>query len=231
MVEFIKVKTRVLQPPKDDLLAVFCDYLPKIQDKDIILISSKVLAIHQGRCIKKDKCSKLELISNEADVVLGELNDPCVTIKECTMIPNSGIDESNGDGYYVLWPANIGNLLKEIYFFLKNKFCLMNLGIISVDSHILPMRLGSTGISQGSYGFVPISDQVGKKDLFGRELIMSRINIVDCLAGITPLLMGEGNESCPIVIARGLEGIVFDDVVGDISIAPEQDIFKGAFKC
>jgi F420-0:gamma-glutamyl ligase len=204
-VEFLKVKTRILVPPKDDLLAVLDEFLPKICDGDILLIATKVLAIHQGRCVSKDKVDKLKLIEDEADCVPQSMSNLCFTIENGALIPNSGIDESNGNGYYILWPWNIENLLQEIYSFVSGKFHLSNFGVISVDSCVLPMRIGTVGISQDSFGFSPVIDFVGKNDLFGRPLKMSRVNVADSLAGITPLLMGEAKESCPIVIARGIE--------------------------
>jgi F420-0:gamma-glutamyl ligase len=208
-VKFLKVKTRVLVPPKDDLLAVLDEFLPEICNGDILLIATKVLAIHQGRCVSKGKVDKLKLIEDEADSLSEGISDPCLTIKNSALIPNSGVDESNGNGYYILWPRNIENLLRKIHTFVSDKFHLSNLGVISVDSCVLPMRIGTVGISQDCFGFLPVIDLVGKNDLFGRPLKMSRINVADSLAGIAPLLMGEAKESCPVVIARGIEEISF----------------------
>lgn len=226
MTEFIAIKTRTLIPPKDDLLAVLDQSLPDILDNDIILIATKVLAIHQGRCINKNYFDKLKLIQDEADSVPGIITDPCITIKDHTFIPNSGIDESNGNGYYILWPKNVVFLLKEIHSFIKQKFNITNIGIISVDSHVLPMRAGTVGISQASFGFIPIKNEIGKYDLFGHTLQISKINIADSLSGIAPFLMGEANESCPIVIVRGSYGIEFCDNAQDNTISPSIDIFQ-----
>ncbi len=230
MIKFWAIKTSILKPPKDDLLAVLDEYLCELQNEDILLISSKVLAIHQGRCIKKTEVNKLQLIYQEADYVYGEITDPCITIKDHTFIPNSGIDESNGDEYYILWPQEVGKLLKEIHAFLSDKFQLTKLGIISVDSHILPMRTGTVGLSQASFGFIPICPRVGDSDLFGRKLRISHINLADCLSGIAPVIMGEGNECCPVAIIRGVSGIKFCEQIGDLSISNEQDIFRPFFK-
>ena len=48
--EFIPVKTRIVNPPKDEIWDII-DSL-KIEDGDIIFISSKILSIHQGRTVK-----------------------------------------------------------------------------------------------------------------------------------------------------------------------------------
>jgi hypothetical protein len=48
--QVIPIKTRVLTPPQDDLFAVLDEYLTDVQEGDIIAISSKVVALHEGRC-------------------------------------------------------------------------------------------------------------------------------------------------------------------------------------
>lgn len=50
--KFIPVKTRRVLPPKDDIYPILDDFLPKLREGDIIFITSKILAIHQGRCVK-----------------------------------------------------------------------------------------------------------------------------------------------------------------------------------
>ena len=52
--QFIPIKTRPLNPPKDDLFAVIDKYLTDIKDGDIVFITSKVVAIHEWNCVKND---------------------------------------------------------------------------------------------------------------------------------------------------------------------------------
>ncbi|MDR2720781.1 MAG: coenzyme F420-0:L-glutamate ligase [Puniceicoccales bacterium] len=233
--EFIEIRTRILTPPRDDLFSVLDEFLPKIFDGDIILIATKILAIHLGRCVLKTGVNKLKLIREEADRVPEVISDPCVTIRENTLIPNSGIDESNGNGYYVLWPRNVENLLREIHAFVLRKFRVKNFGIVAVDSCVLPMRAGTVGISQCSFGFIPVIDLTGQNDLFGKPMRMSKINVADALAGIAPLLMGETSESRPMVLVRRMEGISFSverhsnhliDCKNDL-FAPMLNLFRG----
>jgi F420-0:gamma-glutamyl ligase len=69
--EFIPIKTRPLLPPQDNLFEIMDEYLPDLNEGDILFITSKVVAIHQGLCIKNDsKVSKKELIEKEADSFL-----------------------------------------------------------------------------------------------------------------------------------------------------------------
>lgn len=227
MVQFFSINTRVLLPPKDDLFRVLDDSsMNPLEEGDILMISSKILAIHQGRCVRKMGVDKLALIRQEADREICPIHDPCITIKDRALIPNSGIDESNGNGYYILWPHKVGELLRDIHQFFCQKFHIKKLGVLSVDSHVLPMRAGTVGISQASFGFLPTKNCIGERDIFGRELKISQINIADCLAGMSPILMGEGAECRPMVVARGVQGIDFCDDIGDLSIEEDKDLFR-----
>jgi F420-0:gamma-glutamyl ligase len=131
-----------------------------------------------------------------------------ITIKNHTLIPTAGIDESNANGYYILWPKKTNALLKEIHEYLIRKFKLKKLGVIATDSHSIPLRRGTIGISIGFYGFYPQYDYRGKPDIFGRKLKYTLTNIVDSVAAICVHLMGEGDEQVPMVIARGVD-VVF----------------------
>ena len=69
--QFIPIKTRPLNPPKDDLFEVIDKYLTDIKDGDIVFITSKVVAIHEWNCVKNDwNISKKQLIEKDADSYL-----------------------------------------------------------------------------------------------------------------------------------------------------------------
>jgi F420-0:gamma-glutamyl ligase len=204
--KFIKVKTRAFRPPKDKIWDEL--YKLKLKEGDILVITSKILAIHQGRCIKiSENINKQDLIKREAQYYVWSKHAVSgrkflITIKESTMLSSSGIDESNSDGHYVLWPKNITKLLKQIHSRLTQKFRIQNLGLITTDTHSMPLRRGTIGISIGFYGFEPHYDYRGKPDIFGRMLKFTVTNIVDSLAAISVHLMGEGREQTPLLIIR-----------------------------
>lgn len=211
---FIKVRTRPVLPPKDNLYPILDDSLPQLRERDVLFITSKILAIHQGQCVKiSPRVQKESLIKKEADKYVHHrfmpYGDFFLTIKNSTLIPSAGIDESNGNGYYILWPQRINSLLKELQIYLKKKFKLKNLAVVATDSHTIPMRYGVLGISIGFYGLEPMYDYCGKPDIFGRKLKYTKTNIVDALSAMAVLLMGEGNEQIPIIILRGAKFIRF----------------------
>src|SRR5579872_4773660 len=68
--QFIPIKTRKFLPPKDNVFEELDKRMPKLKNGDVILIASKILAIHQGRCVKiiaDDKTQKHQLVKKEAD--------------------------------------------------------------------------------------------------------------------------------------------------------------------
>lgn len=236
---FIKVKTRPLLPPKDDIYKVMDKFLPRLREGDILVITSKVLGIHQGRCvpiIKDTPEEKNRLIMKEAEWYIPpkKLKGAHwhLTIKDKTLIADAGIDKSNGRGYYILWPRNTQKLLKEIRAYLKKKFKLKKLGVIAVDSHLIPLRTGTMSISTGFTGFEPWHDYRGKPDIFGRKLQYTRRNVVDSLAALSGLLMGEGREKTPMLIIREPEFVQFTDknTYRKLSYPLKQDIFYPLLK-
>ena len=215
MLKFIPIKTRPFLPPKDDIYDLLENYLPALQNGDILLITSKILAIHQGRCKPvRARKEKDALIKEEADWYLPRTSVPhgyaILTIKQNTLLGSAGIDESNANNHMILWPTRISALLKKIARHLKKKHHIKELGIIATDSHSIPLRFGTVGISIGSYGIEPLHDYRGSKDIFGRTLKSTQGNIADALAAAGVLLMGEGNEQVPCVIIRNASFVSFN---------------------
>jgi len=213
---FVKpIKTRIFLPPKDDLFSLLGDAFSKftLKEKTIIVIASKIVSIGQGRCVKMDSIEKDELIKKEADFYLDRDKVPkghiILTMKDNILISSAGIDESNGNKYFILWPEKPFNVAEQIYDFVKENYRLKDLGIIIADSHCIPTRRGTMGISMAHYGFNPLKDYRETKDIFGRGMKMSQSNIVDSLSAAAVLIMGEGNEQTPIAIIENIDFVKF----------------------
>jgi len=231
---FLPVKTRVFCPPKDEIWGVL-DKL-KLKNGDIVFITSKVLAIHQGRCVKKSEANKTDLIKREASHYLDYRHpsghDINLTITNNILIAAAGIDESNANDHYILWPKDVDKLCFEIreYLCKRNKIC--NLGVVSTDSHTTPLRWGVTGITTGLAGLNPLRDIRGTKDIFGRELKLTQVNLIDPLSALAVSIMGESNEQTPIVILRGYKNIPFNEKgsMKDFVIPPDWDMYMPLLK-
>lgn len=209
------IKTRRFLPPKDNLWGLLSESIKKLEEKSIVAITSKIVSIGEGRCIPKNQAEKDELIISEADKYIPREEAPhkwvMHTIKNNLLIASAGIDESNGAGFYILWPKNPNESAEKIWKFLRKKFKVKNLGVIITDSHCIPMRRGLVGISIANFGFVPLRDYRGKKDIFGRQLYISLTDIPDALASAAVLEMGEGNEQKPLVLISDVPYVQFSD--------------------
>lgn len=210
------IKTRKFLPPKDNLWDLLSRNIKSLKENSVVAITSKVVAIAEGRCIaKKDFSDKDELIINEADkyILRSESYQGLVmqTIKNNMIIASAGIDESNGAGYYILWPKDPKRSAKKIWQFLRKRNHIKNLGVIITDSRLIPLRRGVVGISIGYFGFNPLKDYRKTKDIFGREFKMELSNFPDSLASAAVIEMGEGSEQQPIAIIRGVPNLQFID--------------------
>lgn len=235
--KFLPIKTRVMVPPRDDLYKVLDQYLPRLHEGDILVITSKIVSIHQGRSIKIHKrINKEKLIRSEAEAwtqgIKYQGKEVVLTIKNSTLIPSAGIDESNGSGYYILWPKKPSLEALNIARYLKTKHRIQKFGVIITDSHTLPLRTGVTGIAIGFFGIQPLKDYRGTKDIFGRKLIMTQANLVDSLAGISVMLMGEGAEQTPLLLIRDAKFVQFSNqpTFQKLTIPRKKDIYYPLLK-
>lgn len=223
------IKTRKFLPPRDDLWELLKS-IKSLKENSVVAITSKIVSIGEGRCIRisyiKDKD---DLAAAEADKYLPREYVPnkllLHTIKNNILVASSGIDESNGNGYYILWPKNSQKSAKKIWEFLRKRFKIKNLGVIITDSRLIPLRRGVVGIAIGYCGFKPLKSYIGKKDLFGRKFVMETSNIPDSLASAAVLEMGEGNESYPIAVISDISNIVFSEGNFKLGISEKEDMF------
>ena len=207
------VKTRKFLPPKDNLWNLISKNIKSLEEKSILVITSKVVSISEGRCVKiTPQTDRDELAKKEAQLFLPRDFVPgkwfLHTIKNNLLVASAGIDKSNAGDYFILWPENPGKSAKKIHGFLSKKYKVKNIGVIITDSHSVPLHRGLVGIAISYFGFQPLRDYRGKKDIFGNKLLMSQTNIPDSLAAAAVFSMGEGAEQTPIAIISDIESKV-----------------------
>lgn len=198
----------------ETLESIIDKYIGGLNEGDILAITSKIVSLCQGRIINKSSISKHELIMKEADQIVRDGKnsyDIYLTIKDNILIPSAGIDESNSNDTYILYPKNVQSVAISVWQYLKAKFSLKNLGIIITDSHTTPMRWGVTGISLGWCGFEPLYSYVDQPDVFGKKMRVTKINLLDALATSAVLMMGEGDEQTPLALISSAPKISFLD--------------------
>ena len=205
-----------------DLYRAIVDSGFKFQDDDILIISSKFVSMSEGSLIDlksvkvskraKTLASRFKMDERIAQVALQEsqhivsgIPGFLLTINDGMIAPNAGIDKSNcPPGKIILYPRDCFKSAKQ----LRRKFFNnlgISVGIVISDSRLMPTRIGCTGIAVGVSGFEPVEDERGKKDLFGKRLRVTFKATADCLATTGVFVMGESNESIPIVVIRGAQ--------------------------
>jgi coenzyme F420-0:L-glutamate ligase len=220
----------------------------ELEDNDILAFASKIVAYAEGRLIKLDevepseKAKELakkfslqqefaELILREADKIYGGVEKAVLTLKNGILVPNAGIDNKNApSGFVVLWPLNPKEWAKRTREDIKRKTDTQ-VGVLLVDSGLVPLRIGTSGLALAAAGFKPIRDTRGWEDIYGKPLIITRHAVADDLASATHLLMGEAAEKTPIVLVKDAP-VDFDDGAydaDDMSMPFKECIFMGTF--
>jgi putative folate metabolism gamma-glutamate ligase len=227
-------KTRPVQPG-DVLLSLLDFYLPLVIEKSVVVITSKIVSICQGRIVKKvSNAQREKLILTEADLYLEKKASKYgfhITITNGMFIASAGIDESNGNGYYILWPQDPQQVATEIWHHLRRKHKIKQLGVLITDSKTTPLRWGVTGIMLAHCGFEALNDYRHTPDIFGRHLHLTRANIADGLAASAVLAMGEGSEQTPLAIITDIPFVHFQnrpptvEEIQFLKIKPKDDIY------
>jgi F420-0:gamma-glutamyl ligase len=200
----------------------------RVAEGMVLAITSKIVSLAEGAVVPRSEIEKSALIRREADAFLGEtLFGVALTIKHGILIPSAGIDESNSaDAGYILFPADPYASARRLWEALRKRWNLSRLGIIITDSHTQALRKGVTGIGLSHWGFRATRNLVGTNDLFGREMKMTHVNVLDALAVSAVYAMGEVAERRPLALVYG-SGAEFtsESSASEISIAREEDLY------
>ena len=201
----------------DDLYKILDDYLPKIEEKSIVAITSKIIAISQGDVIKDDgTINKDDIVKQEADYYIEYPVDTpygktFLTRKNNLLVFAAGVDKSNSGDYYVLWPKNLQETTNKIQKYLREKNNVQHLGIIVTDSRLIPTRTGVVGFGLSWCGFSALNDYRGKPDIYGRPITMTQVNLLESFATTAVYVMGETNEQTPLAVIQNAPFVTFQN--------------------
>ena len=227
--------------PGDSLLEAFASALRRsrveLRTGDIVAVSSKVVATSENAIVDSSRIhpSKrakslavkyslpsrfVQVVLDEADVVLGAVQGALLTVKDGDATANAGVDRKNAPkGTFAKWPKDSDKSAQKLRSMIQRKF-RKRVGVIIVDSRVTPLRLGTIGFAIGTSGFRAIEDVRGKVDLSGRRVKITFRAVADGLAASAQFVMGEASEKKPFVIIRG--GHVRLGPAGGIGVAKLQ---------
>src|SRR3989304_3772359 len=165
------IKTEKIIPRSIGLFELLDKYINEFSEESILAIASKVVSICEGRVAPVEGSDKDELVKKEADFYLPkEENDYNIylTIKNNILVPTAGIDESNGGGYYILWPKNPQKTVNQIREYLTKRFNVKWVGVIITDSKRCAGRFASGAGPRLQYCRAPRPGGPCKPDIFGK---------------------------------------------------------------
>jgi coenzyme F420-0:L-glutamate ligase len=206
-----------------DIVALIQEKLGgKLRNGDVLVISSKFVAVSEGRVVRlgsvragekaKELAAKYrmdarlcELVLRESDEIIGGIPGFILASKDGLLTPNAGIDKSNvRHGAVVLYPRKPETsawTIREALRFSRG----ISVGVVICDSRLSPTRRGTTGVALASSGIESVFDMRGKADLFGKVLKVTSQGVADDLSSAAEVLMGESDEATPIVFVTGLK--------------------------
>lgn len=209
------IKTDIVLAGQKSLQSVLDQFLPKgIPEKSVLAVTSKIVSLCEGRVVKMGVANKDDLIFQESEYFLPRDENPynvSITITSNNLVATAGIDESNGNGNYILWPVDPQASANKIREFLIKKYSLKNVGVIITDSKTIPLRWGVIAVAIAHSGFKALKNYIGTPDIFGRPFQYEQLSIRDTMASAATLVMGEGNEQQPLALFEELPFVEFQD--------------------
>ena len=217
-----------------------------IEDKDIIVISQKVVSKAEGRVIKFEEISPsekalklaekvqrdpklLELVLKETDhIIKASPEILIVKDKRGLICINAGVDKSNvpRDAYSLL-PKNPDESARKIKKEIE-KLTGKKVAVIIADTFSRPFRRGQVEFAIGIAGIKPFKDYRGQKDLYGNLLKVKNVAIVDEIACAAELVMGQAKEAIPVAIIKNLERAETSEEasIKELAISHQEDLFR-----
>lgn len=248
-VEMIALKGLPLVEPGQDLASLITTALAanhlNLQDDDIVVVAQKVVSKAEGRVVSlaevkpsaeaeqrgretgKDP-ALVQLILDESNEVVRQ--DHGIVIVEHRLgfvMANAGVDQSNvAAGKAVLLPLDPDASAARLAAALT-EYSDRHIGVIVIDSIGRAWRNGTVGHALGVAGLKPLLDLRQTPDLFDRPMQVTEVGLADEIAAAASALMGQGDESKPVVIVRGFRGIRDDQAsVQALLRSRDLDLFR-----
>ncbi len=224
------IKTKLFKEG-DDLVKFITSEVKHIPDNSVLVVTSKIVALSEGRAVIIKSEKDLEKIIRQESQFAMKTKYTWLTIKDGMVLASAGVDASNANGKIILLPKDSFKVASKIRIQLMKNYKIKKLGILISDSRLLPLRAGVVGVALGYAGFEGVRNYIGKPDLFGRILKFSRTDVADSLATAAVLLMGEGSERRPLALITN-PPVVFTNKINknELRIDIKEDVYQPLFE-
>lgn len=224
----------------DDLVAQILDAVTDaawpdgsrgLQDGDIVVVTSKIVAKAEGRVVRAE--TRDEVIDLDTVRVVASKQTPRGTVRvvetpQGLVMAAAGVDASNIDeGLVVRLPEDSDLSARRLRAGLQSASG-RTIGVVVTDTMGRPWRLGLTDVAIGAAGVEVLDDHTGRADSFGRTLEMTMVAVADEISAATDLVKGKAGDR-PVAVIRGLASWVTpDDGPGSRALVrpSEEDLFS-----
>ncbi|MFZ0545115.1 MAG: coenzyme F420-0:L-glutamate ligase [Candidatus Promineifilaceae bacterium] len=216
--------------PGDDVAQLLIDTLQRssltLQDGDLLALAHKIISKAEGRLVKlsavvpgERACEVAVQVNKDprlVELILQESEEisrmkPGVLVVRHRLgftSANAGIDRSNvqqenGEETVLLLPIDPDASAARLRAAIREQLGA-DVGVLIVDSHGRPFRLGTVGVAIGVAGMPSLWDRRGESDLYGYRLEHTEVGTADEIAAAASMLMGQAAEATPVILIRGL---------------------------
>jgi coenzyme F420-0:L-glutamate ligase/coenzyme F420-1:gamma-L-glutamate ligase len=218
-----------LVEPGDDWIRYILQSLHRAKialvDGDLLVVAQKIVSKAENRfaylnevvpgaealalagSIHKDP-RLVELILSESVEVLRRRQGVMIVEHRLGYVhANAGIDQSNvasdpANPRVLLLPKDPDQSAAMLRSRLKSETGA-DIAVIINDTSGRAWRNGVVGFAIGTAGFEPLVNLIGQPDLYGRRLEATQVAVADELAAAASFLMGQADDSVPVVLVRG----------------------------
>jgi len=237
--------------PADDLVEILARALKSADispyANDILVVTQKIVSKSEGRFVDisavqpgaeakrlaelvcKDPRFVEVVLSESAAVVRAVPNVLITRHRNGFVMANAGVDRSNmgpaNAEMVLLLPADPDASAARLREGLAARFGTA-LGVVISDSFGRPWRYGVVNVALGASGMPSLVDKRGQPDRDNRPLEVTQIALADMVATAAGLAAGEGNESVPAVLIRGLSWNAPDAKAAALIRPLSEDLFQ-----
>jgi coenzyme F420-0:L-glutamate ligase / coenzyme F420-1:gamma-L-glutamate ligase len=196
-----------------------------LEDGDVLVLAQKIVSKAEARSVRladvvvSPRAVELAALTSKDPRVVELILRESVEVMRCRpgliivehrsgmVMANAGIDASNvdgteGDERVLLLPEDSDLSAARLREGLR-RLVGRDIGIVIADSFGRAWRNGTVGTAIGLAGPPGLWDMRGLPDRNGRVLKATEVGIADELAAAASLLMGQADESLPVVHVRG----------------------------
>ena len=188
----------------DDLAALLLDRVA-LEDGDVVLVTSKVVAKAEGRVVPG---TREDALDGETERLVARRGPTrIVRTHHGLTLAAAGIDASNVEqGHVVLLPRDPDASAARLRHAIHERTG-RSVAVLVTDTAGRAWRQGQTDIAVGASGLRVLDDHAGRYDAHGNELLVTAPAVADELASVAELVAGKLGGR-PFVVVRGRADLV-----------------------